>query len=120
MFGMFKRKSHPPHVPPPLPLAAAPPVIPRTSSSPVPPPIPKPPRAQHRFFSHEFLPGGFTGADRVKFLGYLFHQDLKGMMRAGWTAVGKEHFGAAATPATDLEVWVFKHESRIFGLFQFP
>jgi hypothetical protein len=117
---MFKRKSDAPPAPQPPPSAAVPPVIPLPSSSAVPPPIPKPPRAQHRFFSHEFLPQGFTDADRGKFLGYLFHKDLKGMMRAGWTAIGKEHFGAAAIPATDLEAWVFKHESRIFGLFQFP
>ena len=59
------------------------------------------------------------GADRAQFLGYLFRKDLTEMMRAGWTALGK-HIGTAAIPATDLEVWVFKHESRIFGLFQFP
>jgi hypothetical protein len=120
MFGMFKRKSDPPSAPQLPSSAAVPPVIPLPSSSAVPPPIPKPPRAQHKFFSHEFLPQGFTGADHGKFLGYLFHKDLKGMMRAGWTAIGKEHFGVAAIPATDLEAWVFKHESRIFGLFQFP
>src|SRR5262245_661545 len=105
----FDRKSPP--IPPPLPSAAIPP--------PLPPIIPKPPRQHHRQFSHDVVPDAFLGPKRAGFVALLFRKELQEAMRSGWTAVGKE-FGAAAIPATALEVSVFRHEAYIFCFFQFP
>jgi hypothetical protein len=123
MFGMFKRKTDPPQVPPPSPPGAIPPVIP-TPAPPVaagspPPIIPQGPREHHHELTHGIIPEGFTGEKRSSFITLLFNKELNEFMRGSWIGLGKS-FGVAAVPVENFNVTVFRNESHLCAIFEFP